>query len=92
MNKDEIRNIMLKWHNHNSIADFCEYMCWEGLDGNKITPSGYDSLKLYDEYLFQGDFSDTWVQKWYESWTRGIDALILGSDSRLDILDWLHHI
>ena len=90
--KNEIRIIMQKWFNHNSVVDFCEYMCWEGLDGKKKTPSGYDSLKLYDEYIFKGEFTDTWVQKWYENWRGGIDALIRASDHRLDIIDWLNHI
>ena len=90
--KTEIRTIMLKWHNHNSVVDFCEFMCWEGLDGNKNTPSGIDSLGLYDEWLEHGDFNDSWVQKWYTLWKNGIDALILASDNRLDIIDWLNHI
>jgi len=92
--KRQLKKIAETWEQNNGAIGFAEFLCWKGNDGKKITSPFYDNEEDVLDELLPSDNNehwskDSWVNKQYYNWRSGFTHLILASDSRMDIIDWL---
>lgn len=92
--KRQLRKIAETWENNNGTTGFAEFICWKGSDGKKKTSAFYEKEEeILDEFcLNAGTYrwtKDSWVNSLYQNWRTGLTAMILASDQKMDIIDWL---